>query len=159
MKEKLTAAKGAASALVTALAAILGWKGILAGLWVAAMALDYLSGTAAACKGGDWASAKAREGLWHKGGMLLVVLVAALTDVAVAMAAANLGIGGDWSGLVLPLVLAWYIITELGSVLENAVKLGAKVPGWLVRLLRSGQQALENAGEKTAGSRETENQT
>lgn len=151
MKEKLTAAKGAITALVTALAAILGWKGILVILWVAAMALDYLSGTAAACKRGDWASARAREGLWHKGGMLLVVLTAALTDVAVAMAAANLGLSGSWSGLVLPLVLAWYILTELGSVLENAVKLGARVPAWLIGILRAGQKALEDAGEKTQG--------
>lgn len=149
MKEKLTAMKGAMTAFVTALAAMLGWRGILAVIWVAAMALDYLSGTAAACKEGDWASARAREGLWHKGGMLLVVLTAALTDVAVGMAAANLGLGGQWSGLVLPLVLAWYILTELGSVLENAVKLGAKVPGWLIRLLRAGRQAMEQAGEKT----------
>lgn len=149
MKEKLTAVKGATTAFVTALAAMLGWRGLLAVIWVAAMALDYLSGTAAACKEGDWASARAREGLWHKGGMLLVVLTAALTDVAVAMAAANLGLGARWSGLVLPLVLAWYILTELGSVLENAVKLGAKVPGWLIKLLRAGRQALEQAGEKT----------
>lgn len=148
MKEKLTAMKGAVTAFITAMAAMLGWRGILAVIWVAAMALDYLSGTAAACKEGDWASARAREGLWHKGGMLLVVLTAALTDVAVAMAAANLGLGAQWSGLVLPLVLAWYILTELGSVLENAVKLGAKVPGWLIKLLRAGQQALEKAGER-----------
>lgn len=148
MKERLTATKGAVTACVTALAAMLGWRGILAVIWVAAMALDYLSGTAAACKEEDWASARAREGLWHKGGMLLVVLTAALTDVAVAMAAANLGLGGQWSGLVLPLVLAWYILTELGSVLENAVKLGANVPGWLIKLLRAGRQALEEAGEK-----------
>lgn len=147
MKENLTAAKGAITALVTALASIWGWKGILVTLWVAAMALDYLSGTAAACKRGDWASARAREGLWHKGGMLLVVLTAAMTDVAVAMAAANLGLSSG-SGLVLPLVLAWYILTELGSVLENAVKLGAKVPSWLIGILRAGQKALENAGEK-----------
>lgn len=148
MKEKLTAMKGAATALVTALAAMVGWQGLLAVIWVAAMALDYLSGTAAACKEGDWASARAREGLWHKGGMLLVVLTAALTDVAVAMAAANLGLGAKWSGLVLPLALAWYILTELGSVLENAVKLGAKVPGWLIGLLRAGQKALEDVGEE-----------
>lgn len=148
MKEKLTAMKGAVTAFITAMAAILGWRGLLAVIWVAAMALDYLSGTAAACKEGDWASARAREGLWHKGGMLLVVLTAALTDVAVAMAAANLGLGAKWSGLVLPLVLAWYILTELGSVLENAVKLGAKVPGWLIGLLRAGQKALEDVGEE-----------
>lgn len=151
MKENLTSVKGAITALVTALAAILGWKGILVILWVAAMGLDYLSGTAAACKQGDWASARAREGLWHKGGMLLVVLTAALTDVAVAMAAANLGLGAQWSGLVLPLVLVWYILTELGSVLENAVKLGAKVPDWLIKLLRTGKQALEEAGENAQG--------
>ena len=52
----------------------------------------------------------------------------------------------QWPGVILPLVLAWYIITELGSILENAVKMGAAVPGWLVKLLEAGAKAMENAG-------------
>lgn len=149
MNEKLTGIKAAITAGLTALAALLGWKGILAIVWVAAMGLDYLSGSAAACKGGRWESKVAREGLWHKGGMILVVLVAALADLAMAMICENLRIGFQWTGLVLPLVLAWYILTELGSILENAVKMGAKVPSWLVKLMKAGQKAVETAGEKT----------
>jgi phage-related holin len=58
-------------------------------------------------------------------------------------------LGICWNGLVLPLVLAWYIITELGSILENAVKMGAKVPVWLVNLLKAGIRLAESAGDST----------
>ena len=53
----------------------LGWKGILLLIWAAAMVLDYISGSLAAHKHHEWDSTKAREGLHHKGGMILVVLV------------------------------------------------------------------------------------
>ncbi len=143
MGNKLTAWKAALAAGLSALGAFLGWKGILALVWVAAMATDYLSGSAAACKRGEWSSALAREGLWHKGGMILVVLAGALADVAVAAACQNLAVFPDWPELVLPLVLVWYILTELGSILENAVKLGAAVPGWLVKLMKVSQAAVD----------------
>ena len=61
-------------------------------------------------------------------------------------------IGMEWPGLVLPLVLAWYIITELGSILENAVRMGANVPQWLVNLLKAGIRLTETAGETAAQS-------
>ena len=96
------------------------------------MALDYLTGTLAACKTGQWSSTTAREGLWHKGGMIAVVIVSALADWIMVLVAAYIPIGIQWPGIIMPLVLAWYIITELGSILENAVKMGAKVPDWLV---------------------------
>ncbi len=50
--------------------------------------------------------------------------------------------------LIMPLVLAWYIITELGSILENAVKMGAKVPQWLIKLLKASANIVEAAGEQ-----------
>ena len=50
--------------------------------------------------------------------------------------------------LLLPMVLAWYILTELGSILENAVHLGANPPGWLVKALEAGKKAVEDAGEQ-----------
>lgn len=147
MSEKLTTIKAAMAAAISALAAFLGWKGIMAIVWVVCMALDYLSGSAAACKGGEWSSAKAREGVWHKAAMILVVLVSGLADIIMATICENVHIGFVWPGLVLPLVLAWYIITELGSILENAVHLGAKVPAWLVKLMKAGLKAVDKAGE------------
>ena len=147
MNEKLTAVKSAVAAGLMAMDMFLGWKGIMLVIWVAVMALDYLSGTLAACRQGQWSSAVARQGLWHKGGMILVVTVAALADLVMLMMVRYLPLGIQWPGLVLPLVLAWYIMTELGSVLENAVKMGAKVPSFLIRLLKSGIDLTDRAGE------------
>lgn len=149
MNEHLVAIKAAIAAAMYALAAFLGWKGILLVAWIAVMLLDYLSGSAAACKEGEWSSKVARQGLWHKGGMLLVVTVSAIADLVMAVICAHLDWGIAWPGVVLPLVLAWYIITELGSILENAVKLGAAVPGWLTKLLKASLSAVNKVGEGT----------
>ena len=54
------------------------------------MALDYLTGSMAAAKEGQWSSARAREGIWHKCGMIVVVLVAAGADLLLATVLANL---------------------------------------------------------------------
>lgn len=148
MNDKLAAIKAALSAAVTAVAAFLGWRGILAVAWVVCMALDYISGTCAACKEGTWNSQAAREGLWHKGGMIVVVTVAGIADLVMTVVCEHLQIGFAWPTIVLPLVLAWYLITELGSILENAVKLGASVPGWLIRLMKTGLKGVENAAEE-----------
>ena len=148
MNENLVTIKTAIVAGCTALGAFLGWKGVMLIVWVAVMALDYLTGTLAACKTGDWSSATAREGLWHKGGMIAVVIVGALADWVMVIVAAYIPIGIRWPGIILPLVLAWYIITELGSVLENAVKMGAKVPQWLIKLLKASANIVEAAGEQ-----------
>ena len=51
------------------------------------------------------------------------------------------GLGRDYSVLVLPVILVWYIFTELGSIAENATDLGAPVPAWLTKLLAAGQEA------------------
>lgn len=88
-----------------------------------------------------WLIAAARAGIWHKAGMLVVVLVSALTDAVLGMAAANLpGLELPFDGVVLPVVLVWYIFTELGSIAENAAAMGAPVPGWLVKILAEGKE-------------------
>lgn len=149
MEDNLVAVKAAIAAFCTALGAFLGWQGVMIVVWLVVMLVDYISGSAAACKAGEWCSATAREGLWHKGGMILVVLVAGLADLVLSVICDNLPLDMTWPVLVLPLVLAWYIITELGSILENAVKMGAAIPAWLVNLLKVGLRAVDEAGEAT----------
>ena len=148
MNENLVTIKTAIVAGCTALGAFLGWKGVMLIAWAAVMALDYLTGTLAACKMGQWSSETAREGLWHKGGMIAVVIVAALADWIMVLIAAYIPIGIQWPGIILPLVLAWYIITELGSILENAVKMGANVPDWLIKLLKASANIVQAAGQQ-----------
>lgn len=147
MNDTLVAVKAALVAFFTAIGAFLGWKGIMAVVWVVAMALDYISGTAAACKAGQWSSKVARQGLWHKVGMIIAVTVSAIADGVLALICQHLPLGIAWPAVILPLVLAWYIITELGSILENAVKLGAAVPSWLTKLLKASLKAVEAIGE------------
>ncbi len=147
MEDKLMGFKAGIAAACSAAAAFLGWQGVMALVWVTVMGLDYLSGSAAACKAGQWSSAVARAGLWHKGGMILVVCAAFLGDCVMAVMCANLPLRMEWCGAIVPLVLGWYILTELGSILENAVKMGANVPGWLVKLLKAGLDAVENQGQ------------
>ena len=146
MKETMLGYKAALVVAISTMGELLGWKGIMMVAWVIAMAMDYISGTMAACKEGKWSSAVARQGLWHKGGMILVVAVSGMADLVMMIMCDHIPVTIAWPGLILPLVLAWYIITELGSILENAVKMGASVPGWLVKLLEAGAKAMENAG-------------
>ncbi len=147
MNDNLTAAKTALVGLFGALAAFLGWKGVLAVIWFVCVVLDYISGSAAAMKEGQWHSKAAREGLWHKAGMLIVVTVSVVADLALGMACKNLHLGFGWPDMLLPLVLVWYIITETGSILENAIKLGAKVPQWLAKLMKASLRAVDALGE------------
>ena len=139
----------AAKAAIAAVTAAFGWLGWLVVAWAVCMVLDWLSGSAAAASRGEWSSAVARAGIWHKAGMLVVVVVAALTDAVLSIAVANLpGLGLTYSSLILPVVLVWYIFTELGSIAENAAEMGANVPEWLLKLLAAGK----SAADKSAGS-------
>ena len=149
MKETIVTAKTAITAFFAAIGAFLGWRGIMAVVWVVLMALDWLTGTAAARKNGTWKSSSARDGAWHKIGSVLVVVVALLGDFIMGIMLSNIpALNMAWPNLLGPLVLAWYIVTELGSILENAVKMGAKVPGWVVKIFDATLKMLDKAGEQ-----------
>ena len=150
MNENLMEIKMAIAAFFTAAAAFLGWQGVLAVIWFVAMALDYASGTLAAWLAGEWCSAVAREGARHKMGMFLVVIVAGITDITLGLICEQLPLNFAWPVLVLPLVFAWYILTELGSILENAVAMGAPIPEWLMKILTVGLKAINAKGEDIA---------
>ena len=146
--------KAAALAVFGLLTGLWGWLGWLVMGWICCMALDYLTGSLAAAKEGDWSSGKAREGIWHKGGMIVVVMVAAGADMLISLVLANLPVLDlpiQYPGLVCPVVLVWYIVTELGSMAENAATMGAPVPQWLVKLLAMSKNAVDSAGDKLSG--------
>lgn len=156
--EQVNKLKAALAALLGLLTGLWGWMGWLVVGWVACMALDYLTGSLAAARAGEWASAKARDGIWHKCGMIVVVLVAAGTDLLLATVLTNLPLVAlpvEYTGLVCPVVLVWYIVTELGSMVENAAAMGAPVPKWLKKLLALGKDAVNAAGDKLGGEDDT----
>ena len=117
-------------------------------IWVllAAMSLDYATGILCGLMGksgktehGGISSGAAFRGLLKKVLILLVVLLAALIDHAVALSA------GIEFAAVTGACCLWFIASEGMSVLENAAAMGVPIP-----------EALRKALEMMRGKSETE---
>ena len=152
--DKATEIKALITAGIAFLTALWGWVGWSVLLMMGCMALDYITGTWAAKATGTWSSAVARDGLWHKRGEIVALLTAALCDVALKViinsSAAPLFGKFEYGCLLTLIVSIWYILTELGSILENVQKMGAPVPAWLTK----GVNALKAKAETAAGATE-----
>ena len=148
--DNLNELKVGLTAAMFAVTGFLGWQGILLIAWVILMLIDYASGTWAAKRLKTWNSQAARDGVMHKGGMVLVVAAAGITDLVLWAVCDKLPMSWEWPVLVLPLVLVWYILTEIGSILENAGKMGAPIPGWFATALDAGLHIVEAQGEEIA---------
>ena len=149
----LTAIKMWITAAVAMLTAFWGWFGWLLIVWIGLMLADWLVGSAAAAHRGEWSSAKLREGARHKGGMIVIVCVACSADWLLGVMLVSLPgvtLPFEYTVLLGPLVVVWYILGELGSLAEHGVSMGAPVPKWLVRLLAAGKKAVDAAGDKMA---------
>lgn len=148
--DKAIEIKAMVTAVITFITTLIGYAGWAVVLWLIAMVLDYITGTWAAMAHGEWSSAVARQGLWHKLGSIVAILVAGLVDIAISVVV-HLDLGFDmpfdYKTLILPLVALWYALTELGSIVENAEKLGAPVPQWLVSKIAALKGAADDTGE------------
>ena len=150
MNDNIVALKATIAAFFGAIAAFLGWRVIMLLVWVVLMALDYLSGTLAARQNGTWKSSMAREGIGHKTGMIIIVVVCLIADFVLLLACENLPhdvLSFRWPMVISPLVTMWYILTEIGSIIENAIEMGAKVPAWLPKILNASINAIDNVGD------------
>ena len=81
--DKATEIRALVTLIIGFFTALWGWLGWAIVLFVVSMAADYVTGTWAARARGEWSSAAARQGLWHKAGEIAALLVAALCDIAV----------------------------------------------------------------------------
>ena len=155
--EQVTKFKAAVAAVMAAMTALWGWFGWLVFAWVACMTIDYITGYSAAAKNGEWSSQIAREGLWHKAGCIFAVLVAGILDAVLGYILGNikgLEIPFTYTVLVCPLVVTWYLLMELGSILENVGKMGAPLPEFLKKMIAVLKATVDTAGEKTSGDAE-----
>ena len=121
-------------------AALHGWLGWLVVLYAVCMMLDWVTGTVLAIKNGVWSSHKARQGLWHKCGSIIMIFVSVLTDILLGLTLnhiSGLTLPFNYDMLLTPIVLFWYIVSELGSILENAEKMGAPIPPLLKNVLEN----------------------
>jgi len=147
--ERWKSIKAWVSATAAGLTALWGWFGWLAAAWVVSMALDVVTGMAAAVKRGEWSSRRAREGLWHKAGCVAAVTASGVLDLVVGQLLAGWPEGAPFSYTVLlcPLTVVWYMLSEMGSVIENAGAMGAPVPGWLKRAMAGLREQVDGKAE------------
>ena len=147
MEHKIKAFKAALTAALGLLTALWGWFGWLMVAWILCMALDVLTGMASALHAGEWSSRKARDGLWHKAGCVAAVTAAGLLDLVVGLLLSSLPAGAlpfTYTVLLCPLTTVWYLLTEMGSILENAGAMGAPIPAWLKKAIAALRDKLED---------------
>ena len=75
--------------------------------------------------------------------VILVVVAACLADIGIGVAAEHLPIEIAWPGAVMPFVVVCHIVTEIGSILENAIKMGAPCPRWLLKILKTARDTID----------------
>lgn len=150
--EHINGFKAALAAVLAALTALWGWFGWLIVAWIAFMAFDYLTGSAAAMKRGEWSSQKAREGIWHKAGCMAAVVVSGVMDLVVGQILTSLPsvtLPFTYTVFLCPLVVVWYILTEAGSIVENAGSMGAPIPEWLTKAIAALRDKVDESAGKT----------
>ena len=148
--EHINSFKAAVAAVCAALTALWGWFGWLVVAWIVCMIIDYATGSAAALRAGKWSSKTARDGIWHKLGSVVAVIVAAVLDMVIGRLLAHVpGVELPFAYTVLlcPLVVIWYILTEAGSIIENAGALGAPIPAWLTKMIAALESKVDQAGD------------
>lgn len=153
--DNITAMKASIVAICGALSATLGWFGWLIVAFIGCMAIDWITGSMAALKKGEWKSSRGREGLWHKTGCIIAVLVALILDKIVGSAINNIpsiNLPFVYTVLIAPVVLVWYVLTELGSIIENVGRMGAPVPAFLQKGILILKGATDAAGNKIIDS-------
>lgn len=117
-----------------------GWSAAMLAL-IIAMSVDYVTGlvvamvfkTSPKTESGAASSDICYKGLLRKGGMLLIVLIAAQVDKMMG------------TTFVRDAVILYFVANEGLSILENAGYMGIRYPEWLKNMLESMQ---EKSGEK-----------
>lgn len=84
--------------------------------------IDYITGVIYAIKDQSFDSTIMRQGLWHKVSYLVVIVVGYIIDRLCAYYDLDL----FYSGSILALIIVWVVLTEIGSILENLVKINPK---------------------------------
>ena len=145
--DKATEIKAFFAMIFAFLTALWGWIGWAIVVWIACIFLDYISGSMAARREHNWSSDIARDGLWHKCGEIFAVLVAALCDIALDVIVQGSGITlpFDVGAMITPVVLLWYTLTEVGSIIENCGRLGAPVPKWFKQKVDQAKDTIDHS--------------
>lgn len=139
-REYVIAIQGALAAAGAFLSDKLGILYPLMCLLFAEMFVDYVTGMLASKREaidhpGDpsygWSSKKGAKGIIKKMGYVCVIVAAMILDYVIVATAEQLGFNMPTTAVFGLLVVVWYLLNEMLSIVENAGRMGADVPAWL----------------------------
>lgn len=141
-----------ATGVVAYLSHKLGVTFYLLGLLLVLMVIDYVSGMAASAveaidhpddKRYGLSSKKGAKGIAKKVAYLCVIAVSMVIDYIVIRTSGVLGVALPNTMLSL-LVSVWYLLNEALSIIENAGRIGAPVPNWLMKYIAALKDKIDS---------------
>lgn len=106
------------STFATAISYLIGGIDTALEVLLVIMCLDIATGVIKAAKGGKFASKNLREGLVHKAGYLIVIIICYQADVLIF----------DGQLITRTAAVVFYIAVEIGSIIENLGEMGVPIP-------------------------------
>lgn len=145
------------------LAAAIAWLGNrfgvlipMLGVLLFMMIVDYITGMLASKTEAidhpddpayGWSSAKGAKGILKKVAYVCVIASAMLLDYVIMILAGQVGLDVRKSVFFGLLVTAWYILNEILSIAENAGRMGANVPEWMLKYIAVLKKKIDDKGE------------
>lgn len=159
MKEKAYTVSGIISAAVAYVSGKFGILVPLMMLLIVMMVIDYITGMVAAMTEavehpGDptlgWSSKKGFAGIVKKVAIFAVITVAIALDYLIAVAAQQLGMAPPQMAIFGLLIVVWFLLNEMLSIVENAGRIGAPVPDWLAKYIAVLKDKIDEQGGGSA---------
>ena len=135
------------ASMIAAVSMRLNILGDLLWLFLISVALDYLTGIAAAIYTKNLSSGAGLRGIVKKTGECFVIAVALITDDLISKTAAQLGLSFTTGNTIAAAVTTWLILNELISILENIDKMNVPLPPFLLAALRRLKKHTEQSSK------------
>ena len=156
MEKYLLAVQGFFAAAIAWLGNRLGILFPMLGALCLLMATDYITGMLASKTEAidhpddpayGWCSAKGARGILKKVGYVAVIAVAMTLDYVIMILAGQVGLDVQKSVFFGLLATAWYILNEMLSIAENAGRMGANVPEWMLKYIAVLKKKIDDKGD------------
>lgn len=114
-------------------------------LVLALVVIDYVTGIIGSVVTKSFSSTIMRTGLWHK----LAYLVAIIVGLVLERLSAHYELGFVFAGTITTMIVIWIIITEVGSIMENLVKINPNLANNTFMRIFSRREEAEQIEEET----------
>ena len=88
------------------------------------------------------------KGIIKKVGYLCIIAVAIVFDYIIKYVATDAGLDLDIKAFFGLMVAVWYLLNELLSITENAGRMGAEIPEWLLKYIAVLKNKIASEGDE-----------